>query len=114
MRGGGMSIKITKDDFFVDEDTIDFGNKRYKVVKISFDNVPLIVIKASKGYVATTHLDKKKIESLGEIACFISPVLSLNSLRRAKIKDLTSWAEELGIKQGMTLKRALEILDGEK
>ena len=30
-----MSIKITKDDFFVDEDTIDFGNKRYKVVKIS-------------------------------------------------------------------------------
>ena len=90
-----------------------FGEKQYGLVKISFDNVPLIIIKASKGYVATTHLDKKKIETLGEIACFISPVKSTNSLKKAKIKDTTSWAEELGIKQGMTLKRALEILNGE-
>ena len=109
-----MSIKLVKEDFFVNEDTVIVGNNEYPIVKISFENAPLIVIKASKGYVATTHLDKKKVESLGEIACFISPVMSLNSLKKAKIKDTTSWAEELGIKQGMTLKRALEILNGEQ
>ena len=108
-----MSIRLIKEDFFVDEDTIVFGNKEYQVVKISFENVPLIIIKASKGYVTTTHLDKKKIETLGEIACFVSPVMSIDLLKKSKIKDATTWAEELGIKQGMTLKRALEILDGE-
>ena len=109
-----MGIRLIKNDFFVDEETITLGDNEYPLVKISFENVPLIIIKAAKGYVATTHLDKKKVEKLGEIACFISPIKSLGSLQKSKIKDVTSWAEEIGIKQGMTLKRALEILNGER
>ncbi len=101
-----------KNDFFVDEDTVILGDNEYPLVRICFENTPLIIIKAAKGYVATTHLDRKKIETLGEIACFISPVMKTNSLRKSKIKEVTSWAEDIGIKQGMTLKRALEILNG--
>ena len=32
---------------------------------------------------------------------------------KAKIKAVTSWAEDLGLRPGMSVKKALEILDGE-
>ena len=97
---------------FVDG-TIVFDEKSYRALKIQLGNIPLIVVKTKKGYVASTYIDRDAAEKLGDIACFVSNVRDFEDLKKAKVRDITSWAEDLGIRPGMTLKKALEILDSE-
>lgn len=101
-----------KEKLFVDG-TVVFDEKSYKALKICLGNIPLIVIKTRKGYVASTYIDRDAAEKLGDIACFVSNIRDFEDLRKAKIRHATSWAEDIGIRPGMTLKKALEILDSE-
>lgn len=75
-------------------------------------NMPLIIIKAKRGYVACSYISKKTAEKVGDVAVFVTGVKSMDEMVNAKIKDVTSWAEDLGLRPGMSVKKALEILDG--
>lgn len=75
-------------------------------------NMPLIVIKAKRGYVACSYISKETAEKVGDVAAFVTGVKSVDDMVNAKIKDVTSWAEDLGLRPGMSVKKALEILDG--
>ncbi|MEM4195130.1 MAG: DUF1805 domain-containing protein [Candidatus Anstonellales archaeon] len=77
-------------------------------------NLPLIVIKAKKGYIACSYISKETAEKVGDVAVFVSGVKSIDDMMNAKIRDVTSWAEDLGLRPGMSVKKALEILDGEE
>jgi len=77
-------------------------------------NMPLVIIKARKGYVACSYISKETAEKVGDVAVFVSGVKSIDDMINAKVKDVTSWAEDLGIRAGMSVKKALEILDGEE
>lgn len=95
------------------EETIRFGDKIYKAVKLELGTVPLLIIKAENGYVASTYIDYGAAEKLGDIACFVSNVKSFEDFEKAKVKQVTSWAEDLGIRPGMSIKKALEIMGGD-
>ncbi len=95
------------------EETIKFGDRDYKAVKLNLGTVPLLIIKAENGYVASTYIDQDAAEKLGDIACFVTNVKSFEDFERAKIKCVTSWAEDLGIRPGMSIKKALEIMGGD-
>jgi uncharacterized protein YunC (DUF1805 family) len=77
-------------------------------------NMPLVIIKARKGYVACSYISKETAEKVGDVAVFVSGVKSIDDMINAKVKDVTSWAEDLGIRAGMSVRKALEILDGEE
>lgn len=96
------------------EETITFGDKEYKGFKLDLGTIPLLIIKTQKGYIASTYIDYGAAEKLGDIACFVSNVKNFNDFQKAKIKHVTTWAEDLGIRPGMSIKKALEIMDEEE
>jgi len=96
------------------EEAIDFEGKKYTGVKFQLGNVPLLILKANKGYVACSYIDKDAAEKLGDVACFVSGVKSFDDIYKAKVRGMTVWAEELGIREGMSVKKALEIIESVK
>ncbi len=94
------------------EETIAYEGRKYLGLHFSLGNLPLLVVKARKGYVACSYMDKATAEHLGDVAAFVSGVKTFDELLHAKIKHMTAWAEELGVREGMSVKKALEIMDG--
>jgi uncharacterized protein YunC (DUF1805 family) len=92
-------------------DEISFDGKKYIALKQDIGNLPLIVVKARKGYIACSYIDKEIAEKVGDIAAFVSGVKCLDDFKKAKIRQTTTWAEDLGIREGMSVKKALEIMD---
>jgi len=41
----------------------------------------------------------------------VAGVKTVDDLKKAKIRAVTSWAENLGIREGMSVKKALELMD---
>ncbi len=92
-------------------DEISFDGKKYIALKQDIGNLPLIVVKAKNGYIACSYIDKQTAEKVGDIAAFVSGVKNLDDLKKAKIREATTWAEDLGIREGMSVKKALELMD---
>lgn len=92
-------------------DEISFEGKKYIALKQNIGNLPLIVVKAKKGYIACSYIDRETAEKVGDIAAFVSGVKCLGDLKKAKIRRTTTWAEDLGIREGMSVKKALELMD---
>ncbi len=93
-------------------DEVAFEGKKYIVVSESIGNLPLIVVRAKNGYIACSYIDSDTAEKVGDIAAFISGVKEVKDLEKAKIRKVTTWAEDLGIREGMSVKKALEIMGG--
>ncbi len=90
---------------------VSFEGKSYEAVKQNIGNLPLIVIKAKGGYVACSYIDHETAERVGDIAAFVAGVKDVEDFKKAKIRRVTTWAENLGIREGMSVKKALEIMD---
>jgi len=90
---------------------ISFDGKIYLAVKEEMGNLPLLVVKAKKGYIACSYIDKETAEKVGDVAAFVSGVKNIDELKKAKIRYVTSWAEDMGVREGMSVKKALEIMD---
>lgn len=93
------------------DEAIELEGKKYTGIRIELGNLPLLVIKAKKGYVASSYVDRETAEKVGDVACFVSGVKTYDDMFRAKIREVTPWAEDIGIRQGMSVRKALEILD---
>ena len=77
--------------------------------KISLQ-LPLLIIKGSKGYLACAYIDVSTCNKTGEACAIVSGVSSHNALLRAKIKYASDPAIKLGIKEGMSGAKAIELL----
>lgn len=91
---------------------VEFDGRKFITLKQNLGNLPLIVVKAKKGYVACSYIDKETAEKIGDVAAFVSGVKSIDEFLRAKVRTTTSWAEDIGIREGMSVKKALEIMEG--
>ncbi|MEM3075301.1 MAG: DUF1805 domain-containing protein, partial [Candidatus Bilamarchaeaceae archaeon] len=85
--------------------------RRYEAVEQKIGNLPLIVIKAKNGYVACSYIDKETAEKIGDVAAFVAGVKNIEEFKKAKIRHVTSWAENIGVREGMSVKKALELMD---
>jgi uncharacterized protein YunC (DUF1805 family) len=77
-------------------------------VKIDMKVAPLLLIKTGKGFVMCGYLNIEAAEKMGDVAARVSGVKTFEDVLNAKVNMLTSKAKELGIKEGMTGKEALE------
>lgn len=94
-------------------DEVQCDGKKYLALSRDLGNLPLIVVRAKSGYVACSYIDKATAEKIGDVAAFVSGVKTMDDFFKAKIRHTTSWAEDLGIREGMSVKKALEIMDTE-
>lgn len=92
-------------------DEVKCDGKTYIALEQNIGNLPLIVVKAKHGYIACSYIDKETAEKVGDIAAFVSGVKDINDFMKAKVRHATSWAEDLGIREGMSVKKALELMD---
>lgn len=93
---------------------VEFSGKTYEGIRQNLGNLPLIVVRARRGYIACSYLSKETAEKVGDIAAFVSGVKEYSDFFNAKIRDTTSWAEDIGIREGMSVRKALEIMDTEE
>ena len=93
------------------EEKISYDDREYTGLSFQLGNVPLLIIKAKKGYVACTYVSKEAAEKFGDVAAFVTGVKSFEDMFKAKIRGFTSWADDLGIREGMSVKKALELMD---
>lgn len=92
-------------------DEVICDGRKYLALQQDFGNLNLIVVKAKKGYIACSYIDKATAEKVGDVAAFVSGVKSVDDVLKAKIRETTTWAEEIGIREGMSVKKALELMD---
>lgn len=92
-------------------EAVTCDGKTYVAYNQKIGNLPLIVIKAKSGYIACSYIDKDTAEKVGDIAAFVSGVKNLDDFLKAKIRSTTTWAEDMGIREGMSVKKALELMD---
>ena len=90
---------------------VECDGKKYVAYTKEIGNLPLIVVRAKTGYVACSYIDRDTAEKVGDIAAFVSGVKNIDDFLKAKIRSTTTWAEDLGIREGMSVKKALEIMD---
>ena len=95
-------------------DEVQCDGKKYIAYTREIGNLPLIVVKAKTGYIACSYIDKETAEKVGDVAAFVCGVKNIDEFMRAKIRSTTSWAEDMGIREGMSVKKALEIMDTNK
>ncbi|MBN2122269.1 DUF1805 domain-containing protein [Candidatus Micrarchaeota archaeon] len=93
---------------------VEFGEKTYMGLRKDLGNLPLIVVRAKRGYVACSYVSRDTAEKIGDVAAFVSGVREYSEFFNAKIRGATSWAEDLGIREGMSVRKALEIMDTEE
>jgi|GEM_PF-341429 len=90
---------------------LNFEGREYEAIEQKIGNLPLIVVKAKGGYVACSYIDRETAEKVGDIAAFVAGVKTIDDLKKAKIRAVTSWAENIGVREGMSVKKALELMD---
>ncbi len=95
------------------EQTVMLDGKSYIGLVYELGNAPLLILRAKSGYVACSYVDRHACERLGDVAAFVSGVRSFDDMLKAKIRNATQWAEDLGVREGMSVKKALELMDVE-
>ncbi len=92
---------------------VELDGKKYTAVESELGNLKLLVIKAKRGYIACSYINHETAEKVGDIAGFVSGVKNIDDMLRAKLRTATTWAEDVGLREGMSVKKALELLDSE-
>lgn len=79
-------------------------------IKIDMPNAPLILLKADRGYVMCGYLNPKTAEKLGDAACMVRGIKTIEDALNAGIVYVSSRAKELGIKEGMVAREVLKMM----
>lgn len=93
---------------------VEFDGKSYNGIRQKIGNLTLIIVRAKRGYIACSYVNKATAEKVGDVAAFVSGVKDYSAFFNAKIKETTSWADDMGIREGMSVRKALEIMDMEE
>ena len=93
---------------------VEFDGKKYDGIRQEIGNLTLIVVRAKRGYIACSYVSKDTAEKVGDIAAFVSGVKNYSDFFSAKVKETTSWADDLGIREGMSVRKALELMDADE
>lgn len=96
------------------ERAVKLEGRKYTAFESELGNLKLVVIKAKRGYIACSYIDRETAQKVGDVAGFVSGVKSVDDMLKAKLRSTTSWAEDAGLREGMSVKKALEILNCEE
>lgn len=94
---------ITKD--------IKINDTVFKAVQIDLsDRGTLLMIIGAKGYIMCGYLNINTAQKLGDVACMVTGVKTIEDVINSNIVALTAEAQKLGITMGMPVKEVLQKL----
>ncbi|MEA5000882.1 MAG: DUF1805 domain-containing protein [Endomicrobiaceae bacterium] len=80
----------------------------FKAVQLELsDKGNLLIIKGAKGYIMCGYLNINTAQKMGDAACVVTGVKTVEDVLNAKIVALTSHAQKLGIEMGMAVTEVL-------
>jgi len=83
----------------------------FKAVQIDLsERGKLLMIIGAKGYVMCGYLNINTAQKLGDAACMVTGVKTIDDVLNANIVALTAEAQKLGIEMGMPVKDVLKKL----
>ncbi|MCD6522355.1 MAG: DUF1805 domain-containing protein [Candidatus Diapherotrites archaeon] len=96
----------------IETEIVETGRGAALGIKIKL-GLPLLIIKAERGYLACGYLNPETIEKIGDCAAIISGVEDFYDMLEKPVKWASTTAKKLGIKEGMKGEDALNILIGD-
>lgn len=79
-------------------------------IKVWLGDVPLLIIRGEKGYLACGYFDTKTIEKLNDCCAVIPGVKTFEDMKHKRVTYVSKKAKKLGITKGMPGLRALDKL----
>jgi uncharacterized protein YunC (DUF1805 family) len=86
---------------------IDLGKGVALGIKIDLNVAPILLVKATRGFVMCGYLNMEAAEKLGDVAARVSGVSTFEDVLNAKVQQATTKAKGLGVREGMTGREAL-------
>lgn len=90
------------------EKRIKLNSKDITGIEIDLHNANFVIAIGPKGYICCGYLNLETAQKLGDVACVVTSVKTVEDLLKANIVSLTSQAEVLGVKKGMKAQKVLE------
>jgi len=78
--------------------------------EIDLPGAPLVVARGKKGFVMCGYLDVRTADKLGTAAAVVRGIKTIQDLLNASITDVSTTAQTLGVRTGMTGREALLVL----
>jgi len=72
--------------------------------------LPLLILKGSKGLLACGYLNVETFDKTGEAAAIVTGVKTFDNMAKAAVAKVSRAAEQLGLRVGMTGAQALELI----
>ncbi|MDD2524147.1 MAG: DUF1805 domain-containing protein [Endomicrobiia bacterium] len=90
---------------------IEINKSIFKAVHIELsDSSNLLMIIGSKGYIMCGYLNINTAQKMGDVACIVTGVKTIEDILNSKIVALTSNAQKLGVEMGMAVTEVLKKL----
>jgi uncharacterized protein YunC (DUF1805 family) len=94
----------------IEVEMLDVGGKKLLGLKVNLPNAPLLLLIHEKLVVGCGYISAEAMERVGNAACVVRGVRSFQDMLSAEIAELTSKAEEYGLRSGMKVEEALKML----
>ena len=94
----------------IEIDTININGREYETLKVDMDPAPLILVRGKKGFLMCGYLNMEAADKLGAVAVSTSGVKTVDDILNKPVTKISMKARELGVKEGMTGRQALEYL----
>jgi len=94
----------------IEIDTININGREYETLKVDLDPAPLILVRGKKGFLMCGYLNMEAADKLGAVAVSTSGVKTVDDILNKPVTKISVKARELGVKEGMTGRQALEYL----
>lgn len=93
------------------EKDIKINGAVFKTIHIKLaDNSNLLMIICPKGYIMCGYLNINTAQKMGDAACIVTGVKTIEDVLNSKIAALTSNAQQLGVQMGMPVSEVLKKL----
>jgi Uncharacterized conserved protein len=94
----------------IEIDTININGREYETLKVDIDPAPLILVRGKKGFLMCGYLNMEAADKLGAVAVSTSGVKTVDDILNKPVTKISMKARELGVKEGMAGRQALEYL----
>lgn len=92
-------------------DQLTVDGKKFEGLSYSLgDKAPLLILKGSRGYLACGYISIATAERLNDVGVIVRGVKTFHDMLEAKVQEVSSEADKLGVKVGMTGREALALL----
>ncbi|MFH1458866.1 MAG: DUF1805 domain-containing protein [Candidatus Omnitrophota bacterium] len=92
----------------MDKGVIEVGGIKLETLVVKFKQANLVLVNAPKGFIMCGYLNIEAAQKMGDAACIITGVSTVEELLAKPVVNLTTKAEDLGITRGITGEEALK------